>query len=346
MGLAWGIDGGAVLWYNVGSSFTPHYDTQKGSQAMALQLGRSELGTFRAIERAASRWVATKTQVSRNWTSENIKSIYYGGWCALIGSVFLAAAVSLVAGAAMAGIAVVVLVASTAYDQRRSRSMAVTAKYPSELHAVCAYIESRIAEVEAERLGDKGEVTLLLQRVEAMRAEAASLHRTIGQRTQQGASGALLGEQDLQDAERVLASFDHDLAELRRFADALRAAFTAARGEIQDLVDPQSDFNVKRRLIELKASTGQVHQEVRALIAGSVNRIHGALGRIQSELKDLLVETGVQAALAVPLEGDLNASIAAREQIIRTFVRRAHALDIPFRPSKAAPVTETPGGAA
>lgn len=313
---------------------------------MAFQLGRSELGAFRAIERAASRWVAAKMQGSRDWASEGAKSIYYGGWCALVGSAFLAGSVSLVAGATMAGVAVAMLVASTAYDQHRSRRMATTNAYPTELHAVCAYIGSRIAEVEAERLGEKGEVTLLLQRVEAMRAEAAALHRTIGQRAQKGASGALLGEQDLQDAAQVLASFDHDLAELRRFADALRAAFTAARGEIQGLVDPQSDFNVKRRLIELKASTGQVHQEVRALIAGSVNRIHGALGRIQSELKDLLVETGVQAALAVPLEGDLNASIAAREQIIRTFVRRAHALDIPFRPSKAAPITETPGGVA
>lgn len=306
-----------------------------------MQLRRSELGTFRAIERAASRWVAAKTGVSRDWTSESIKATYYGGWCALIGSVFLAGAVSLVAGTAMAGTAVVVLVASTAYDQRRSRSMATTKAYPTELHAVCAYIESRIAEVEAERLGDKGEVTLLLRRVEAMRAEAAALHRTIGQRAQKSAPGALLGEQDLEDAEQVLASFDHDLAELRRFADALRAAFTAARGEIQGLVDPQSDFNVKRRLIELKASTGQVHQEVREFIAGSVNRIHGALGRIQSELKDLLVETGVHAALAVPLDGDITASMAAREQIIRTFVRRAHALDIPFRPSKP---TATPEG--
>lgn len=313
---------------------------------MAFSLGRSELGTFRAIERAASRWVVAKTNVSRDWTSESIKATYYGGWCALIGSVFLAGFTPLLVGAAgMAGTAVVVLVASTTYDQRRSRSMAVTAKYPTELHAVCAYIESRIAEVEAERLGDKGEVTLLLRRVEAMRAEAAALHRTIGQRAQKSAPGALLGDQDLQDAEQVLASFDHDLAELRRFADALRAAFTAARGEIQGLVDPQSDFNVKRRLIELKASTGQVHQEVRELIAGSVNRIHGALGRIQTELKDLLVETGVHAALAVPLDGDITASMAAREQIIRTFVRRAHALDIPFRPSKVTPATETPGGA-
>lgn len=308
---------------------------------MAFHLGRSELGTFRAIERAARRWVAAKAKGSRDWTSGSIQATYYGGWCALVGSVFLAGFMSLVAGAGMAGAAIVVLIASTAYDQYRSRRMATKKAYPTELHAVCAYIESRIAEVEAERLGERGEVTLLLQRVEAMRAEAASLHRTIGKRTQQGASGTLLGEQDLEDAEQVLASFDHDLAELRRFADALRAAFTAARGEIQGLVDPQSDFNVKRRLIELRASTGQVHQEVRELIAGSVNHIHSALGRIQLELKDLLVETGVHAALAVPLDGDITASMAAREQIIRTFVRRAHALDIPFRPGKS---TATPEG--
>jgi len=313
---------------------------------MALQIGRSELGTFRAIERAASRWVAAKTNASSLWANGYAKAIYYGGWCALAGSALLAGFVSLVAGAAMAGTAVVVLVVSTVYDQHRSRSVATTKAYPTELHAVCAYIESRIAEVEAERLGEKGEVTLLLKRVEAMRAEAAALHRTIGKRAQKSAPGALLGEQDLQDAAQVLTSFDHDLAELRRFADALRAAFTAARGEIQGLVDPQSDFNVKRRLIELKASTGQVHQEVRELIAGSVTRIHGALGRIQTELKDLLVETGVQAALAVPLDGDIHAGIAAREQIIRTFVRRAHALEIPFRATKPAPETETSGGAA
>jgi chromosome segregation ATPase len=311
----------------------------------------SGLGAFRAIERAAVRWVIAQAKTGHQWASVAARTAYGLGWVALAMGVFLTGfgVVPLLGGAAIAGIAIGFMMTATLMDQRTARRLAMKESYPTDLHAVCAYIESRIGAVEAERLGDKGEVTLLLSRMEAMRAEAAALHRTIGQRVQQPGSGALLGEEQLRGAEQTLASLDRDLAELRQFADALRAAFTAARAEIRGLIDPQSDFNVRRRLVELQAQAGQAHQEVRALIAGSVTHIQGALGKIQSDLKELLVETGVKAALEIPLGDDVHASVAAQKEVIQTFIRRARALELPFKPGRSTPVTrvpETPGGAA
>ncbi|MDO8622542.1 MAG: hypothetical protein Q7R80_04900 [bacterium] len=308
-----------------------------------MLLKRSELGAFRAIERAAARWaIARVKKVSRDWADPSAEFSYNVGWVVLAGSVLITGFgfMPLWGGAVLVGAAATLLVSLTARDQRLARRTAMKEQYPSDLHAVCAYITERIGAVEAERLGPKGEVTLLLQRVETMRAEAATLHRTIRQRTDGAAPNALLGAKELEDAAQTLAAFDEDLVELRRFSDALRAAFTAARAEIAGLTDPQSDFNVRRRLIELRAGAGQVHEEVRQLIAGSVGRIHGALEQIQTDLKALLVETGVQASLAIPLENDLRAGLDARREVIRTFVRRAHALDIPFRASKPTATTE------
>ena len=160
--------------------------------------GRSELGAFRAIERAAARWVAVRARTDHEWARPTALAAYVAGWIALVSGVLLTgfSVVPLAGGTAIVGIAIATLIAATLGDQRIARNLAVKQEYPSELHAVCAYIESRIAEVEAGRLGEKGEVTLLLQRVERMQADAAALRRTIGERAK-GKHTVLLGEQEL-----------------------------------------------------------------------------------------------------------------------------------------------------
>ena len=87
-----------------------------------------------------------------------------------------------------------------------------------------------------------------------------------------------------------------------------------------------------------------MHRDVRALVAVSVTRIQGALDRIQSDLKGLLVETGIHAALELPISDGAGRGFAVQQEVIRTFVERAHALELPFRTAQPNRTAEVPGG--
>ncbi|MBI2483309.1 hypothetical protein HYV74_04020 [Candidatus Uhrbacteria bacterium] len=303
----------------------------------------TKMQSFADLGRTAQKWILTQVEHDLGYWITNeagvhCSAIHIVSWVGLV--VSITACAFTFWGLLPVGIFGISILASVAVDRAKTIAHRLRDVYPSELHMVCAFLRARVDTTEQEIIGAESPITQLTQHLERLQGEARSTAAQIEKRIGNPSPSGILQPDDLRMSQETVTLLTRDLDRMRKHVDDLRAFFVRARQQVDDLLNPESELSLKRKVTELHAAAQQAGHRVDLVLTQSTVGIHAALERMQEDLRTLIADTGVAAAAALPATGNAAADIEAVERVVTTYLTQAHALDLSI------PSTTTTGGAA
>ncbi|MDO8424952.1 MAG: hypothetical protein Q7T01_00325 [bacterium] len=194
----------------------------------------------------------------------------------------------------------------------------VPQKFAGDMDLIVGYLNDRIDSAERAIVGEGAPMYNVLARLEAQQQEAMVLVTAFTDRniaTKLDEAKAL--------HERITAKLD----ELRAHRDAARQFFAAVRQQIADLLRDDAPAALEVRLARLRTGVAESTAEADRIIADNVTLIAQTLTVAQHELQELIAQTGVAAAGALPSVGDGLADFQQVDAVVGAYLEGARAID-------------------